>query len=102
MQEHLLLLSCVNIYIVLFADHNAAHLASCLAIQYDRRSGRRLLGVLPNELEQLLPASVARVTMPVVLPNGTLLRIEDFPSVDWSALFMASVLGSQMLAADIR
>ncbi|KAG5190914.1 hypothetical protein JKP88DRAFT_352483 [Tribonema minus] len=39
--------------------------------------------------------------MPVLLPNGTVARIEYFPLVDWAPLFMASVAGAQALEVDI-
>jgi hypothetical protein len=58
--------------------------------------------VLPSELEQLAPSAVQRVTMPVLLPNGTVIKVQRFPVVDWTPLFMTSVAGAQALEAQMR
>ncbi|CAM9661004.1 unnamed protein product [Chrysoparadoxa australica] len=63
--------------------------------RYDRRSGRRQLGPMPDSVEAVLPEAITRVSLPVTLPNGTSSRLEDFRIVDWKMLFMHSVVATQ-------
>ncbi|CAN0130048.1 unnamed protein product, partial [Pylaiella littoralis] len=68
---------------------------SYYTFKYDRRKGRRQLGVLPTEMAKLLPGAFSTFTLPVVLPNGSRSRVEGVPNIDWAHLFAHAVVVTQ-------
>ena len=56
------------------------------------------MGPMPSELDELLPGSVVRQSLPVRMPNGTMSRVDNLPSVDWSMVHMHSLAATQGLA----
>lgn len=72
-----------------------AHL-SYYTFKYDRREGRRHLGVLPGEVGRLMPEALSTFTLPVVLPDGSRSRVEGVPNVDWTYLFAHTLVVTQV------
>ncbi|CAM9178364.1 unnamed protein product, partial [Phaeothamnion confervicola] len=68
---------------------------------YDKL-GRWQLSVAPGVLEELMPMAVTRVTIPVSLANGSMHHIHNFPSVDFSHLFMHAMVAAQELGRRIN
>lgn len=75
-------------------SHRQAQL-SYYTFKYDRRKGRRQLGVRPTEMAHLLPEAFSTFTLPVVLPNGSRSSVEGVPNVDWTYLFAHTVTVTQ-------
>ena len=68
---------------------------SYYTFKYDRKKGRRQLGVRPTEMAHLLPEALSTFTLPVVLPNGSRSSVEGVPNVDWTYLFAHTVTVTQ-------
>ncbi|CAM9853395.1 unnamed protein product, partial [Ectocarpus sp. 4 AP-2014] len=63
--------------------------------KYDRSKGRRQLGVLPTEMARLLPEAFSTFTLPVQQPDGSRLRVDNVPNIDWTYLFAHTVAVTQ-------
>lgn len=77
--------------------HRPYHQAqlSYYTFKYDRRKGRRQLGVRPTDMAHLLPEAFSTFTLPVVLGNGSRSTVEGVPNVDWTYLFAHTVTVTQ-------
>lgn len=75
---------------------------SFYSFKYEKRLGRRRLGILPTEVPKLMPEAFSTVTMPIVLPDGSRSSVEGVPNVDWSHLFAHTFVVTQVLAPPAR
>lgn len=69
---------------------------SYYTFKYDKREGRRQLGVLPPDVAHVIPDAFSTFSLPVVLPDGSRSRVEGVPNVDWTHLFAHTVAVTQV------
>ncbi|CAM9477102.1 unnamed protein product, partial [Hapterophycus canaliculatus] len=70
--------------------------------KYDRKKGRRQLGVLPTEIARFLPEAFSTFTLPVLLPDGSRSRVEGVPNIDWTYLFAHTLVRFPPLTQELH
>ena len=66
------------------------------SLTYETIKGRRRLGVLPSDVDKLMPEAIFRVNIPFIRPDGSVTRMENVPNIDWSNLFSHTLAVTQV------